>query len=110
MCYNDDITSQPPPLGESQSLQQRPSPEPLNIGYNLSPHLSNHKTTVDVSIIDDKSIFKGGHVAVCPKCFTRGMIKFGSYGSHQRWRCSHCGYTTISPRQRVPKGKGGKVS
>ncbi|MBN1691053.1 MAG: hypothetical protein JW901_08530 [Dehalococcoidia bacterium] len=31
------------------------------------------------------------------------MIKFGKYDRQQRWRCMKCGYTTISPRFRMPK-------
>lgn len=43
-------------------------------------------------------------MAVCPKCYSRKVITFGKYGNKQKWRCLKCGYTTIHPRQRVPKG------
>jgi transposase-like protein len=42
-------------------------------------------------------------MAVCPKCFSRDVIKFGKYYDQQRWRCMKCGFTTISPRLRMPK-------
>jgi len=42
---------------------------------------------------------------ICPKCLTRGMIRFGLYGNQQKWRCLKCGYTTVHPRQRMPKKK-----
>ena len=40
---------------------------------------------------------------ICPKCFSRDMIKFGKYGERQKWHCLKCGYTTAKPRQRMPK-------
>jgi len=42
---------------------------------------------------------------ICPKCLSRDMIRFGKYDKRQKWHCLKCGYTTVSPRQRMPKGK-----
>ncbi len=42
-------------------------------------------------------------MAVCPKCYSREMIKFGKYGRLQKWHCQNCDYTTVKPRQRRPK-------
>lgn len=40
---------------------------------------------------------------VCPSCYSRELIKFGKYDHKQKWHCLKCGYTTTSPRQRIPK-------
>lgn len=41
---------------------------------------------------------------VCPKCYSREMIKFGKYKRRQKWHCLKCHYTTTKPRQRKPSG------
>jgi len=41
-------------------------------------------------------------MAICPECFSRDMVKFGTYNGQQRWRCMKCGLTTIFPRLRMP--------
>ena len=42
---------------------------------------------------------------ICPKCLSRELIRFGVYYNRQKWHCLKCGYTTVSPRQRMPKKK-----
>ncbi len=46
---------------------------------------------------------------VCPKCYARGMVKFGLYKGEQKWHCMDCHLTTIHPRTRVPKRQHGGV-
>jgi|SRR3972149_3575781 len=40
---------------------------------------------------------------VCPRCFSRELIKSGSYKGGQRWKCLICNRTTTKPRHRMPK-------
>lgn len=44
-------------------------------------------------------------MAVCPKCYSGEMIRFGKYEGQQKWHCLACGYTTVKPRKRRPKKK-----
>lgn len=91
--------------GEGNSLPANPSPNSHLKDIPKHGHLSIGKTIVNVTNIDDKPITKETHMAVCPKCYSRDMIRFGMYGNKQKWHCMSCGYTTISPRQRRPKKK-----
>lgn len=46
---------------------------------------------------------------ICPECFSRDLVKFGTYAGQQRWQCKDCGYTTLYPRYRMPKPKKRKA-
>jgi ribosomal protein S27AE len=85
------------------SLPDRPSPESPNI--NDTPVCPSLSTVNSLNINNnDKINCQGrGKMPICPECFSREMVKFGKYGSQQRWQCTKCGYTTVYPRYRMPK-------
>lgn len=90
--------------GGGRDSPQPPSPDSHLKHTPKHGHLSISKTIDSVANIDDKPIIQEAQMAVCPKCYSREMIKFGKYGRKQKWHCLRCGYTTTRPRQRRPKG------
>lgn len=89
--------------GESQPATT-PSESPCFKDIPKHGHLSIGKPIVNIARVDNKPIITEGTMAVCPKCYSRDMIRWGKYGRLQKWHCQTCGYTTVNPRQRKPKG------
>ena len=89
--------------GASLPAETPSKTSPLKRYHNLRD-LSICKSIVDVANKNNKSLVKEIVMAVCPKGYSRDMVKFGRYGNYQKWHCNNCGYTTVKPRQRRPKG------
>jgi transposase-like protein len=42
---------------------------------------------------------------ICPECYSRDLVKFGTYHNKQKWHCWSCGLTTIHVLRRMPSSK-----
>jgi len=87
-----------PPYPSSESIS---NPKDNTLYHILSiPIVADNKNNVATKYTSKN---RRRTMPICPECLSRNMVKFGKYGHQQKWQCKRCGYTTIYPRQRMPK-------